>query len=451
MPRASIAERGEPAQPCRPSDGRDDRYQRHFSATPPTTRSWSPRSPTTRSPSSEREAAEALVAACASCAALHADLLALRAATRAMPTPGTAPRLHADPRRCRPAAPGRLASVGRGFRDVARCLQPAARGRADHAGSRGPAGGDRPIRVAGRVGLGGSASAQRDAEAAHASGSTAEIGTDASQRQPGGGRRGGTVRAPVPGWGLRPPRRQSIPARAAIAQRFQGDGVVGQPRERRISPPDRPRAPPARLPPRRDDGGTAGSERVLAQDRRRGSRRLIAPVGRIAPRRARALRHRWTREARRRRLTRRPRPPAPRGTRLHLIRAHRTPDAARRQRAHLPRIFRAPAPDDVEGRARQRRLRLLQHRPARHPGHRIRTTSRSPSTSRARPSATSSTPSTRRPASGCRTTCATSSPRSARWSRRCASRSTSCRATRPTTSSARSSSTPSDAAWTRRS
>jgi hypothetical protein len=37
--------------------------------------------------SSEREAAEALVAACGLCAALHADLVALSAATRAMPTP----------------------------------------------------------------------------------------------------------------------------------------------------------------------------------------------------------------------------------------------------------------------------------------------------------------------------------------------------------------------------
>lgn len=36
---------------------------------------------------SEREAAEALVATCGMCAALHADLVALSAATRAMPTP----------------------------------------------------------------------------------------------------------------------------------------------------------------------------------------------------------------------------------------------------------------------------------------------------------------------------------------------------------------------------
>ena len=36
----------------------------------------------------ERDPAEALVAACSLCAALHADLVALSAATRAMPTPG---------------------------------------------------------------------------------------------------------------------------------------------------------------------------------------------------------------------------------------------------------------------------------------------------------------------------------------------------------------------------
>jgi hypothetical protein len=41
-------------------------------------------------------------------------------------------------------------------------------------------------------------------------------------------------------------------------------------------------------------------------------------------------------------------------------------------------------------------------------------------------------------AGGCRTTCATSSRRSARWSRRSGSRSTRCPATRPTTSSGRS-------------
>ena len=107
--------------------------------------------------------------------------------------------------------------------------------------------------------------------------------------------------------------------------------------------------------------------------------RRVARLGRPARRRARAVRDPSRRQARRRPLirarfrTRGDRGPrrasSSEGPRLHLIRAHRTPDAARRQRAHLPRILRPPAPDDVEGRARQRRLRLLQHRPARHRGH----------------------------------------------------------------------------------
>jgi len=42
-------------------------------------------------PPSERDAAEALIASCGLCAALHADLIALAAATRSMPTP-TRPR-----------------------------------------------------------------------------------------------------------------------------------------------------------------------------------------------------------------------------------------------------------------------------------------------------------------------------------------------------------------------
>ena len=82
---------------------------------------------------SEREAAEALVASCGLCAALHADLLALRAATRAMPTPAR-PRDYtltpADAARLRPAGWRRLR---RRLRVVARRLQPPARGRTDDA------------------------------------------------------------------------------------------------------------------------------------------------------------------------------------------------------------------------------------------------------------------------------------------------------------------------------
>ena len=65
---------------------------------------------------SEREAADALVAACASCAALHADLVALTAATRAMPTPSR-PRDYtltpADAARLRPGGWRRwVAAIG---------------------------------------------------------------------------------------------------------------------------------------------------------------------------------------------------------------------------------------------------------------------------------------------------------------------------------------------------
>ncbi len=45
-----------------------------------------------------------------------------------------------------------------------------------------------------------------------------------------------------------------------------------------------------------------------------------------------------------------------------------TPDAARRLRARLPRLLRIAAADDVPWRARQRRLRLREHRAARPPG-----------------------------------------------------------------------------------
>src|SRR5664280_928289 len=49
---------------------------------------------------------------------------------------------------------------------------------------------------------------------------------------------------------------------------------------------------------------------------------------------------------------------------------HGTPDAARRQRAHLSRLLRAHqrAALDLEGRAGERGLRVLEHRPARLPG-----------------------------------------------------------------------------------
>ena len=51
-----------------------------------------------------------------------------------------------------------------------------------------------------------------------------------------------------------------------------------------------------------------------------------------------------------------------------------TPPPARRQRAHLPRLLRPhrAAPDDVEGRARDRGVRVHEHRAARDPGREAR-------------------------------------------------------------------------------
>ncbi len=69
----------------------------------------------------ERTAAEALVASCGECTALHADLLALRDATRAMPTPPR-PRdftlTNADAARLRPGGWRRLVAAFGSSRDV---------------------------------------------------------------------------------------------------------------------------------------------------------------------------------------------------------------------------------------------------------------------------------------------------------------------------------------------
>ena len=69
----------------------------------------------------ERTAAEALVASCDGCAALHADLLALRDATRAMPTPPR-PRdfmlTNADAARLRPGGWRRIVAAFGTSRDV---------------------------------------------------------------------------------------------------------------------------------------------------------------------------------------------------------------------------------------------------------------------------------------------------------------------------------------------
>ena len=84
---------------------------------PRTTRSSSPRSADRSLTATERAAAEALVAGCSLCAQLHADLVALGAAARAMPTPAR-PRDYvltpADAARLRPTGWRRV--VG-GLRD----------------------------------------------------------------------------------------------------------------------------------------------------------------------------------------------------------------------------------------------------------------------------------------------------------------------------------------------
>ena len=96
-----------------------------------------------------------------------------------------------------------------------------------------------------------------------------------------------------------------------------------------------------------------------------------------------------------------------------------SPDAARRQRAHLPRIFRPhrAAPDHVEGRARVGRLRVHQHRAARVPGRRARPCRGRLRPARSRRSATSDSPSTRPRGRACPTRCASRSRRSAASSR----------------------------------
>ena len=143
-------------------------------------------------------------------------------------------------------------------------------------------------------------------------------------------------------------------------------------RRRRRRAGERPRLPT-------DDPATPGTERLLVDEGTGRSPDADPPVGRAAHRRAR----RCSPSAGRRGASATTEPAglaSSRGPPLHLIRAHRTPDAARRLRARLPRLLRPAAPDDVQGRARQRRVRLREHRPARHRRTSSPTTSRSPST-----------------------------------------------------------------------
>ena len=266
-------------------------------------------------------------------------------------------RLHAD--RARRGAPPfrRLASLRGDPRDVARRAQPATRGRAHDAGPR------RSARLRGSVLLMGSASSAAPTTiGAPAGGAAAGTATGTSLGAAAIAAASAAAAAPpaAPALGDTPGRRSSaapLPPRAAIAT---------APRSHRA-----PRASPTAR--RRPGGLDRQATRRAPTPRATSSARRTSAASRLS----RSCRSRsWSPGSRCSRCAGRraasaadsPVPRSPRGTRLHLIRAQRTPDVARWQRADLPRIFRAPAPDDVEGRARQRRLRLLQHRPARHPG-----------------------------------------------------------------------------------
>ena len=75
---------------------------------------------TDRSPTAtERAAAEALVAGCSLCAQLHADLVALGAAARAMPTPARPRDYVLTPADAAAAAADRVAPLRRCLRDGA--------------------------------------------------------------------------------------------------------------------------------------------------------------------------------------------------------------------------------------------------------------------------------------------------------------------------------------------
>ena len=180
------------------------------------------------------------------------------------------------------------------------------------------------------------------------------------------------------------------PCAATAAFALRACGRLAGPRRgrlerlsRRAGGPAADPAPPGRDDGRRHEGVRRRHERCRGRGRRQqprvadGHRRFDAahPVRRPAAGGSRPVPAALGCAPHRALIPRRPRPrrrpdePPGGGPPLHLDRAHRTPDAARRQRAHLPRIFRVAAPDDVEGRARQRGLRLLQHRPARHRRH----------------------------------------------------------------------------------
>ena len=211
----------------------------------------------------------------------------------------------------------------------------------------------------------------------------------------------------------RPRRRQRRPApprarlrrprlaKPAVPERRLDTMAAAPTADRRLAPPARRRRPrrrhgTSRPPTAIDQDGGGGPVVIPAPDRHRSAARATAhrrlviassiaarrpacwccscgrsdggpPPADLAGRRHRLAEPVQTRQVRT-------------GPPVHLPRAHRTPDAARRLRARLPRLLRAPAADDVEGRARQRRLRLLRASSCAASRTSSPTTSRSPST-----------------------------------------------------------------------
>ena len=312
-----------------------------------------------------RPARPRLVADCPACAELLADLRAIAAATAALPAPRRTRDFRlteADAARLRP--PAGAALVAR-FGSPTLRLHPAARGRAGHARDRRPPAGLAPDRLRGSrlVDAGavlrsgrrerdriGSSSAAQDAAGGHAYGRrpAPAIAPPADRDRSGRGRcpgAGGSGRAAVRSDGGR-------------ARRLRGRrGHAGwRPRGRRPAPsrPAPTDSAAGRVTTQAAGGAVAGGPSPLVdrlgRPARRRARPRVAAVGRSPAR-----------------LTDGPSASRAGARRVHSTGPHRppprladgTPDAARRQQAHLPRILRAPAPDDRQGRARQRRLRLL--------------------------------------------------------------------------------------------
>ena len=218
---------------------------------------------------SEREAAEALVAACGLCAALHADLLALAAATRAMPTP-TRPRdytlTQADAARLRPGGWRRLVAAFGSPRDA--FSRPLAVGLTT-LGLAGLLVATVPSMLQG-VSFGSAASAQRDSATAPGAAANPEISTDASGPAAAPGAAGPSAEGGVPVYralaspapvaagsndgALRPQRASDDPGQVGITSdgATKGAGDAGGP----PAPTDGPAAPSTEQP--LVDEGTAG-------------------------------------------------------------------------------------------------------------------------------------------------------------------------------------------------